>query len=97
MRNRQHLDDPLHFAVDDREWEAAQHDFPAWSLAVGHRRGEACNSSIKIASLSKVTDITLRRGVVADASLYSWFNTQRSAPTHRVTLPLRCSMRPRTR
>jgi phage tail-like protein len=46
---------------------------------VDYREGAfKTDSPIKVASISKVTDITLRRGVVADTSLYSWFDAQRS-------------------
>ena len=46
---------------------------------VEYREGSSkLPSPVKIASLSKVTDITLRRGVVADASLYAWFDEQRN-------------------
>ncbi len=46
---------------------------------VNYREGSAKTlSPIKVASLSKVNDITLKRGVVADASLYQWFDAQRN-------------------
>lgn len=46
---------------------------------VNYREGASVTPSpVKIASLSRVADITLRRGVVADPSLYQWFDAQRN-------------------
>lgn len=46
---------------------------------VDYREGSSKTlSPIKIPSLSKVSDITLKRGVVADTSLYQWFDAQRN-------------------
>ena len=46
---------------------------------VDYREGSSKTlSPVKIASLSKVSDVTLKRGLVADNSLYQWFDVQRS-------------------
>jgi phage tail-like protein len=46
---------------------------------VDYREGSSKTlSPVKIASVSKVSDVTLKRGVVADTSLYQWFDQQRS-------------------
>ena len=46
---------------------------------VDYREGSSKTlSPVKIASLSKVSDVTLKRGLIADPSLYQWFDVQRS-------------------
>ena len=46
---------------------------------VDYREGSSKTlSPVKIASLSKVSDVTLKRGLVADPQLYQWFDVQRS-------------------
>jgi phage tail-like protein len=46
---------------------------------IDYREGSSKTlGSVKIASLSKVSDVILKRGIVADPQLYEWFDIQRS-------------------
>ena len=69
----------------------------SWVDVIEYRNGNSKeNSPIKLTGLNRVSDVTLKRGLIGSMSLYQWFNDIRNGSPNERSAPSRSRCRTRT-